>query len=227
MSNGLDAWCPLDRIHSVQVGILYTEVRYAEQSGICVSLSHGEGRVAHPLWSLMKIDFLLCFPKTGSMVFEGCSWEQTVSILYVCLLQLMTVGCTSSVWGIPKPPLAVNKPSFSIIICRIWNFLTLVCLSCQSWISLLSRSILQSWYLFWAHHCVVCMWCCLEQEPFLYCLSLRTCRSGMNLFRELFFFYPWRDQPLIWGFPVWGDILPCADRQHQGSVAWGLFWGLH
>lgn len=138
----------------------------------------------------MKIDFLLCFPKTGSMVFEGCSQEQTLSILCVCLLQLMTVGCTSSVlkWGIPKPPLAVNKPSFSIVICRIWNFLTLVCLPCQSWISLLSRSILQSWYLFWAHHCVVCMWCCLEQEPFQYCLSPRTCRSGMNLFRELMFF---------------------------------------
>lgn len=137
----------------------------------------------------MKIDFLLCFPKTGRMVFEDCSQEQTLSILYVCLLQLMTVGCTSSVlkWGVPKPPLAVNKPSFSIVICRIWNFLTLVCLSCQSWISLLSRSILQSWYLFWAHHCVVCMWCCLEREPFLYCLSLRTCRSGMNLFRELMF----------------------------------------
>lgn len=158
--------------------------------GICVSLSHGEGNVAHPLWSLMKIDFLLSFPKTGRVVFEGCSQEQTLSILYICLLQLMTVGCTSAVlkWGIPKPQLAVNKPSFRIVICWIWNFLTLVCLSCQSWISLLSRSILQSWYLFWAHHCVVCMWCCLEQEPFLYCLSPRTCRSGMNLFRELMFF---------------------------------------
>lgn len=102
----------------------------------------------------------------------------------------MTVSCTSSIlkWGIPKLPLPVNKPSFSIVICRIWNFLTQVCRSCQSWISLLSRSILQSWYLFWAHHCVVCMWCCLEQEPFLYCLSPRTCRSGMNLFRELMFF---------------------------------------
>lgn len=86
------------------------------------------------------------------------------------------------------PSLAANKPSFRVIICRVWCFLTLVCLSCQSWISLLSRSILQSWYLFWAHHCVVCMWCCLEQEPSLYCLSLRTCMSGMNLFRELTFF---------------------------------------
>lgn len=61
-------------------------------------------------------------------------------------------------------------------------------LLCQSWISLLGRSILQSWYLFWAHHCVVCMWCCLKQEPSLYCLSPRTCRSGMNLFLELTFF---------------------------------------
>lgn len=48
-----------------------------------------------------------------------------------------------------------NNASFRIIICWDWCFLTLVCLSCQSWISLLGRSILQSWYLFWAHHCVV------------------------------------------------------------------------
>lgn len=102
----------------------------------------------------------------------------------------MTVVCTSAIlkWGIPMPPLAANKPSFRIIICRVWCFLTLFCLPCKSWISLLGRSILQSWYLFWAHHCVVCMRCCLEQEPSLCCLSPRTCRSGMNLFRELMFF---------------------------------------
>lgn len=154
------------------------------------SLSRSEGNVAHPLCSLMKIDFFLCLPKTASVVFGGCSQEQTLSVLCKCPLQFMIIGCTSGVpkWGIPTLPLAANKPSFRIVICLVWCFLTLVCLSYQSWISLLGRSILQSWYLFWAHHCVVCMWCCLEQEPSLCCLSPRTCMSGMNLFRELTFF---------------------------------------
>lgn len=121
-----------------------------------------------------------------------------------------------------------NNASFRIIICWDWCFLTLVCLSCQSWISLLGRSILQSWYLFWAHHCVVSV-CDVALSKNNSCIVYPWGLVGVERIwlGSWRYFSRWTNRPLIWGFPGLGGMLPHAGKQHWGSVAQGLFWGLH